>query len=173
MSFADSFLNDSAAMSGPEARVQWAVPAILFFVLAMSGTGQAHAQQPPGKTGVGVQFGQPGGVSVKLYRKPGFAYEGLAAWNLSDFFFLSGHALYERAIPDSPLGYYLGPGAVAGIQKKDSQSDLVVGVSGTFGVHFFVERYEIFLQVSPRFELFPGTEGHIGGGIGVRYYFRK
>lgn len=110
---------------------------------------------------------------MKLYRKPGFSYEALAAWNLSDFFFLSGHALYERTIPDSPLGYYLGPGGIAGIQKEDSQSDFVIGVSGTFGVHFFVERYEVFLQVNPRFELLPGTEGHIGGGIGVRYYFRK
>lgn len=160
-------------MDDPQARAPWAVTAIIVFVLAMTGAGRAHAQQPPGKTGVGVQFGQPGGVSVKLYRKPGFAYEGLAAWNLSDFFFLSGHALYERTIPDSPLGYYLGPGGIAGIQKEDSQSDFVVGVSGTFGVHFFVERYEVFLQVNPRFELLPGTEGHIGGGIGVRYYFRK
>ena len=133
-------------MGGPEARVQWAVPAILFFVLAMTGVGPAYAQQPPGKTGVGVQFGKPGGVSVKLYRKPGFAYEGLAAWNLSDFFFLSGHALHERTIPDSPLGYYLGPGAVAGIQKKDSQSDLVVGVSGTFGVHFLRSAMKCFYR---------------------------
>ncbi|MXW64250.1 MAG: hypothetical protein F4Y00_10550 [Bacteroidetes bacterium SB0662_bin_6] len=160
-------------MDDPKARAPWAVTAIIVFVLAMTGAGRAHAQQPPGKTGIGVQFGQPGGVSVKLYRKPGFAYEGLAAWNLSDFFFLSGHALYERTIPDSPLGYYLGPGGIAGIQQEDSQSDFVVGVSGTFGVHFFVERYEVFLQVNPRFELLPGTEGHIGGGIGVRYYFRK
>ena len=173
MSFANFFFNHGVAMDGSKARASWAVTAIMFFVLAATGAGQAHAQQPPGKTGVGVQFGQPGGVSVKLYRKPGFAYEGLAAWNLSDFFFLSGHALYERAIPDSPLGYYLGPGGIAGIQKEDSQSDFVVGVSGTFGVHFFVERYEVFLQVNPRFELLPGTEGHIGGGIGVRYYFRK
>ena len=164
-------------MDASKAGVQWTAAAITLCVLAMTGAGRAHAQQPAGKTGVGVQFGKPGGVSVKLYRRPGFAYEGLAAWNLSDFFFLSGHALYERAIPDSPLGYYLGPGAVAGIQKKDSQSDFVVGVSGTFGVHFFVERYEVFLQVNPRLNLLPGTTGHIGGGIGggigVRYYFRK
>ena len=159
-------------MDAPKARVTWAALIIPLFVLVITGTGRTYAQQPAGKTGVGVQFGKPGGVSVKLYRKPGFAYEGLAAWNLSDFFFLSGHALYERTIPDSPLGYYLGPGAAAGIQKKDSQSDFVIGVSGTFGVHFFVERYEIFLQVNPRFNLFPGTTGHIGGGIGVRYYFR-
>lgn len=160
-------------MDAPKTCALRTVTTIIFFVLAITGAGQAHAQQPPGKTGAGVQFGQPGGVSVKLYRKPEFAYEGLAAWNLNDFFFLSGHALYERAIPDSPLGYYLGPGAVAGIQKKDSQSDFVMGVSGTFGVHFFVERYEVFLQGSPRFELLPGTKGRIGGGIGVRYYFRK
>ncbi len=150
-----------------------AVAALTLCMLATTGTERIHAQQRPGSMAAGVQFGTPGGVSFKRYRKPRFAYEALASWNLNDFFFLSGHVLRERAIPASPLGYYFGPGVLAGAQQKDSQSDFVLGVSGTFGIHFFANRYEVFLQASPRLNLLPGTTGHLGGGIGVRYYFRK
>lgn len=132
-----------------------------------------HAQQRAGAMAAGVQFGKPGGVSVKRYRKPDVAFEGLASWNLSDFFFFAGHALRERGISASPLGYYFGPGVAAGVRRKESRSDFVLGVGGTFGVHFFANRYEVFLQANPRLDLLPGAVGRLGGSLGVRYYFRK
>ncbi len=157
----------------PSFKAKAALAALTLCMLATTGAERSHAQQRPGSMAAGVQLGAPGGVSFKRYLKPRFAYEGLAAWNFNNFFFLSGHALRERAIPDSPLGYYYGPGVAAGVQKEVSQSDFVLGVSGTFGVHFFANRYEVFLQVNPRLNLLPGTTGHFGGGIGVRYYFRE
>lgn len=132
----------------------------------------AQAQNPAGSVGVGGQLGEPSGISVKLYQRPAFAYEVLAAWDLADFFFLNGHALYERTIPDTPLRYYLGPGVLFGIREPDAdESDFVVGISGEFGVNFFVERYEVFVHLTPRLGVIPDTEGDVGGGIGLRYYF--
>lgn len=160
-------------MNVPNACALRTAAVLTLCMLATTGIEPAHAQRQAGSAGAGVQFGTPGGVSFKRYGKPRFAYEGLVAWNLNDFFFLSAHALQERTIPASPLGYYFGAGLATSIQKKESQEDFVVGVSGTFGVHFFADRYEIFLQANPRFDLLPGTAGHLGGGIGVRYYFRK
>ncbi len=160
-------------MNVPKACARRSVAVLALCMLATTGIEPVHAQQRAGSAAAGVQFGTPGGVSVKWRGKRGFAYEGLAAWNLSDFFFLSGHILRERAIPASPLGYYFGTGVATSIRKQESQGDFVLGVSGTFGVHFFANRYEVFLQANPRFDLLPGTAGHLGGGIGVRYYFRK
>lgn len=139
---------------------------------ALAFAGQAHSQSPPGSAGIGGQLGEPSGISFKLYQQPGFAYEILGAWDLDDFFFLNGHALYERAIPDSPLRYYLGPGVLLGIREDGTdESDFVVGISGEVGVNFFVERYEVFLHLTPRLGVIPDTEGDVGGGIGLRYYF--
>ena len=131
----------------------------------------AAAQDPASDIGIGGQIGEPSGVTLKLYQRPGFAYEFLAAWDLDTFFFLNGHALYERPIPDSPLRYYLGPGLIIGIrQDSGNETDLVVGISGQAGVNFFVERFEVFLHLTPRLDVIPSTDGEIGGGIGLRYY---
>lgn len=132
----------------------------------------AAAQSPPGDAGLGGQIGDPSGVTLKLYQRPGFAFDFLAAWDLDQFFFLNAHALYERSIPDSPLRYYLGPGVVIGVNEgPDDESDAVIGASGQFGVNFFVEQFEVFLQLTPRLNVIPDTDGHIGGGVGLRYYF--
>ena len=138
------------------------------FLAVVPAAGQA------GNVGLGGQIGDPSGVTLKLYEHPGFAYEFLAAWDLDDFFFLNAHVLFERSIPDSPLRYYLGPGVLIGFRETEpgrDEDDVVIGISGQFGVNFFVERFEVFLHLTPRLSVIPETDGDIGGGIGLRYYF--
>ncbi len=133
---------------------------------------------PAGRVGIGAQVGDPTGLSLKLYRRTtsgglfesAKAFSFLAAWDLDNFFFLSAHALYERPIPDSPLNYYLGPGAVVGIDDRRAGDDFVLGISGAFGLNFFTDRFEVFLELTPWIKLIPETDGSLGGGIGVRYY---
>lgn len=128
------------------------------------------AQEPAGDLGIGGQIGEPSGVTFKIYQRPTLAYEFLAAWDLDRFFYLNAHALYERPIPDSPLRYYFGPGIVLGVTDDSGSTDLVVGLSGQAGVNFFVERFEVFLHLTPRLDIIPSTDGEVGGGIGLRYY---
>lgn len=128
------------------------------------------SQDPAGSLGIGGQIGDPSGVTVKIYQRPTLAYELLAAWDLDRFFFLNAHALFERPIPDSPLRYYLGPGAILGIEDGGGNANLAVGISGQAGVNFFVERFEVFLHLTPRLAIIPSTVGDVGGGIGLRYY---
>lgn len=133
-----------------------------------------HAQSPAGRVGLGGQIGDPSGITLKVYQRPGFAYDLLAAWDLDQFFFLNAHALYETPIPDSPLRYYLGPGILIGFRDDHpfrDQDEVVVGISGQFGLNFFVEQFEVFLQLTPRLHVIPDTDGDIGGGVGLRYYF--
>ncbi len=135
---------------------------------------------PVSSLGIGGQVGDPSGVSLKIYRKKdgkgifksAKAYSFLAAWDLEDFFFLNAHALYEKPVPDSPLNYYLGPGAIVGVDDRPaSDVELVLGISGSFGLNFFTEHFEVYLELTPWIKIVPETEGELGGGIGLRYYF--
>ena len=137
---------------------------------------QAPTQLPPARFGLGGQIGNPGGVSLKLYRSSRASYASrtsysiLAAWDLGESFFVHAHRLIERPLPDSPLNYVLGPGAVLGLEDR-ANTDLVLGLSALVGLNFFLEHFEVFLQITPRLLVIPRTQARLGGGIGLRYYF--
>jgi hypothetical protein len=143
-----------------------------------AGLAAPAAAQPAGRAfGLGGQIGRPSGVTLKRYR-PGpsgllrraDAFTLLAAWDLEEVFFLNAHLLRERPIPESPLRYFYGPGLVLGFEDT-RRAGLVLGVSGAFGVNFFRENFEVYLQITPRLNLFPNTHGAFDAGIGMRYYF--
>lgn len=140
----------------------------LVCIAAIPATAQTNT--PAGTVGLGGQVGSPSGITLKWYDRPGFAYDVLAAWDLDDFLFLNVHGLFERPIPDSPLNYYFGPGAYIGIEEG-RDDDIVLGISGNFGLNFFAAPFEVFLQLTPRLNLIPDTDGDFGGGVGLRYYF--
>jgi hypothetical protein len=145
--------------------------ALLIGVGISSSGAMAQTNTPPGSWGLGGQIGSPSGISLKWYDAPGRAYELLGAWDLDDFFFLNLHMLFERPLPESPLNFYYGPGAFIGVHERRRDDDLVLGISGNFGLNFFTERFEVFLHLTPRLNLVPNTNGRIGGGVGIRYYF--
>jgi hypothetical protein len=137
----------------------------------------AQAQRTTGATGLGVQAGDPSGVTLKLYNADQPSYDFLAAWSLTDndFFFLNAHALFERSLSaedvEQPVQWYIGPGAYIGVSDNGG-SEAGLGVSGTIGIDILLdERFEVYLQATPRFELIRETEPHLGGGLGFRYYF--
>ncbi len=130
----------------------------------------AQSTTPPGSVGLGGQIGDPSGITLKWYDRPGRAYELLGAWDLDDFLFLNLHYLFERPIQNSPLNLFLGPGVYIGVEDR-RDSELVVGASATFGLNFFAEQFEVFLQLTPRLNVVPNTRGDLGGGVGLRYYF--
>lgn len=135
---------------------------------------------PPSRVGLGIQVGDPSGISLKVYRRSATrkgllgtvnAYSFLAAWNLDRFFYLNAHALRERALEDSPLNYYIGPGLIVGIRDDTrSSNDFVAGVSAEGGLNFFTERFEVFLGLTPWFRVLPDPGLYLGGGVGLRFY---
>lgn len=130
----------------------------------------AQAQRTSGAAGIGGQIGSPSGVTVKLYNAGGPSYDFLAAWDLNEFFFLNAHAQFSqpiRANNISGLEWYAGPGAFIGVDDNDA----ALGLSGRIGVSWMANEYiEVFGQLTPRLNLAPDTDGHFGGGIGLRYY---
>jgi len=152
---------------------------LAFAALVCSGlflaTHPAQAQRASGAAGLGVQAGEPSGVTLKIYNPNRPSYDFLAAWSFDGFLFLNAHALFERPLSaenvDQPLQWYIGPGAYVGIDD-DGGSEAGLGVSGTIGVDILLnDHFELYVQATPRFELVRETEPRMGGGLGLRYYF--
>ncbi len=149
---------------------------VVFFVMGLCAASlPAQAQRAPGAAGLGVQAGEPSGVTLKIYNPNQPSYDFLAAWSFDNFFFLNAHILFERRLSpenvEQPVQWYIGPGAYIGV-SDDPGAEAGLGVSGTIGIDILLaDQFELYLQATPRFELVRETEPFLGGGIGLRYYF--
>ncbi len=130
------------------------------------------AQREYGDVGIGVQFGQPTGLTLKIYR-PVASFDLLAAWDWDDFFFLNIHSIYDVHLNDqNTVHFFYGPGAFIGIRERSEINDEVeLGVSGSLGLDLMIQKFELFLQATPRLALLKSTDFDMGGGIGFRIYF--
>ena len=70
----------------------------LSLLLVLAGTSLAHAQRTTGSVGFGGQIGETSGLTLKVYNETALSYDFLAAWDLDDFFFLNGRALWNQDI---------------------------------------------------------------------------
>lgn len=145
------------------------IPLLLIACVLFTVNNETQAQVIGRNVGVGGQIGEPSGITLKIYQRPGFAYDFLAAWDFDEYFLINVHGIFEHSLSDSPLNYYLGPGAFVTFRDR-REDDVSVGISGNFGINFFVERFEVFLQITPRLNILPDTDGDLGGGVGLRYY---
>jgi len=156
------------------APLRWIFAALLVAGLCAAPL-SAQAQRTPGAAGLGVQAGEPSGVTLKVYHPSRPSYDVLAAWSFDDFFFLNGRVLFEQPLEienvEPPVQWFIGPGAYVGIYDNE-ESEAGLGVSGTVGLDILLaEHFELYIQATPRFELVRETEPDIGGGLGLRYYF--
>lgn len=149
---------------------------VLFAAALCAASLPAQAQRTPGTAGIGVQAGEPSGITLKIYNPDRPSYDFLAAWSFvgDNSFFLNAHALFERSLftenVEQPVQWYIGPGAYIGI-SDEAGPEAGLGISGTIGLDILLaDRFELFVQATPRFELVRETEPHIGGGLGLRYY---
>lgn len=130
-----------------------------------------QAQRSEGRFGVGAQAGQPSGLTAKLYRHAQLAYNAAVVWNLRDVVFADLYRTHEFPLPNSPLHLLLGPGIFAGTEGPPFENAFTLGISGAFGLNFFKERFEVFVQATPRMRLYPETQARLGGSVGLRYFF--
>jgi hypothetical protein len=167
--YLDHFNADAAASAVTRL---FAVSVALMLMMSLGSAQQAHAQRAPGDVGIGGQVGSPSGVTLKVYR-PGFpSYDILAAWDLNEFFFVNVHGLYERHLGNSErVHFFFGPGGFVGVDQEPEEDELIAGASGRLGLNVIIERFEIYAQITPRISVVPDTEGDVGGGVGLRYYF--
>jgi|APTNR8051073442_1049403.scaffolds.fasta_scaffold00856_8 hypothetical protein len=144
-----------------------------FLLLSLLFVTQISAQ----KVGIGVQLGRPSGLTLKVHKPSAMSVDILAAWDLDDFFFVNVHGLWEKPISgDGKFRFFYGPGAFLGVYDDDrgnrfGDDEISVGISGTIGLSVWIDRLELYLQVTPRVAVLERTEADVGGGFGLRFYF--
>jgi hypothetical protein len=129
--------------------------------------------------GVGVHVGDPTGLSVQWRGGGSMAGDLLVAYNLDDYLFASLHGLWFKPLDSGQkLSFYYGPGAYLYLRGddwrgrwRDEDGDARLGISGNFGLSLRVSRLDFFLQLTPRFSVFPATGFGAGGGLGGRFWF--
>ena len=137
--------------------------------LLLFGAAPLHAQRSKGTVTLGLQIGQPGGVTGKIYRSPNTAYTGLITTNGDDFAALYLHRLHERPLPDSLLHLYVGPGLLVGLERLPETPSPLVGLSTQIGLNFYAERFEVFIMTTPTIRFLPNFTPTLGGSVGLRY----
>lgn len=134
----------------------------------------AQAQRTPGMVGIGGQFGEPSGLSLKIYNPNRASGDFLAAWDFNEYVFMNGHATFERHLNNRGTAhFYFGPGAFIEFRDRagDQEDDVEGGLSAKFGLGFLFNQIEIFGNITPRLQVTPSTQGELGGGVGLRVYF--
>jgi len=133
---------------------------------------QAQAQRRSGDVGIGLQLGQPSGLSLAVYRPNSIGLDILAAWDLDDFFYVNPHGIFTTRLGDGDRFHlFFGPGAYVGIFERPQASEAIrLGLSATGGLSVMFDILEIYARITPRLPLFDETNTHIGGGVGIRLY---
>jgi hypothetical protein len=125
----------------------------------------------PGPASVGAQVGRPGGLAVRLYRSDRVAYDAVFTTDLDERVLLSLHRVWEWPLPESSLIAFAGPGLLLGTDAIAQRSQAAAYGSVSAGLHFYAERFDVFLHVTPRLRFLPDVDAQLGGGVGLRYHF--
>lgn len=124
--------------------------------------------------GLGLTFGEPTGLSAKMWTSERTAIDAAVAWSFSGVgwlhvqadFLMHNYDLID--VSEGALPVYYGAGAYVAFS-----SDLGLGARVPLGLayHFEGAPVEIFAEIAPGLALLPDIGFYIGGGIGARYYF--
>ena len=124
--------------------------------------------------GLGLVFGEPTGLSAKLWTSERTALDAAVAWSfvgsgwlhMQADFVMHNYELFE--VSEGALPLYYGVGAFIGLA-----TDLNLGARVPLGLAYQFEGapVDIFAEIAPGIGLLPEIKFYIGGGIGARYFF--
>ena len=145
----------------------------LFFVFTLALLSIGLFGQNSG-LGLGVIFGEPTGISAKLWTSERTAVDGAVAWSFAGAgwlhihtdFLIHNYDLIE--VSQGALPVYFGLGAIVTLASNPG-----LGARVPFGLAYQFEEapLDIFVEVVPGLSLFPGIGFYMSGGIGIRYFF--
>ena len=160
---------------------------VVFFMLSMVSAAAAQDDKTSvsssssggvehGKFGIGVIFGEPTGLSAKMWTTKSTGFDLGLAWSFSgeghfhihvDYLF-HNFGLFD--VSKGSLPVYIGIGGR--MLFRDNQDDKI-GVRFPIGIEYYFEGWPVavFGEIVPILDLAPSTDGEINGGLGVRFYF--
>jgi hypothetical protein len=155
---------------------------VVSFTLALAPPA-AHA----GNFGLGVIAGEPTGVSFKLWLDGRHAVDAGIGWSISENASLHIHGDYlwhhfgllSQSQVRGRLPVYYGVGARLKMQAEDgghhgsNDDDALFGVRFPLGIAWIAPSapIDVFVEIAPILDLFPGTDLSFNAATGVRYWF--
>ena len=144
-----------------------------FILLAVLLSGTGAAAQDSG-VGIGLVLGDPTGVSGKMWIAGNSAVDAAAAWSFGqtsaihfhiDYLY---HLLSLLKVPKGKLPFYFGVGG-----RVKLETDIRIGVRVPVGIAYIFETVplDIFLEIAPIVDLYPGTAFTANACLGIRYFF--
>jgi len=129
----------------------------------------------PGLFELGLNIGQPSGISLKVWIDKNGAVEGLAAWDFNAVEFVASLD-YLFTFPDilklqtTSFPLFVG---VGGFAQIGTGSTPTIGLRVPLGILFVFARapIEIQLDVVPGMTVYPATKPVLMGGFAIRYCF--
>ncbi len=124
--------------------------------------------------GIGVIFGEPTGLSGKMWTTKNTGFDLGLAWSFSGdgHFHIHGDYLFHNFglfdVDKGALPVYVGIGG-----RIRFEDDTRVGVRFPVGLEYFFQDWPlaVFAEIVPILDLAPSTKGDVNGGMGVRFYF--
>lgn len=147
---------------------------------AQDDTSGAASSSPAGSAqgnfGLGVIFGEPTGLTGKIWTTENTGFDLGAAWSFSGdgHFHIYGDYLFHNFglfdVSKGSLPVYIG---IGGRMMFRENADDKIGVRFPIGLEYFFEDWPVavFGEIVPILDLAPETKGDVSGGIGVRFYF--
>ena len=129
-----------------------------------------------GNFGIGVIFGEPTGLTAKMWTTENTGFDLGVAWSWSGngHFHIYGDYLFHNFslfdVSKGTLPVYIGLGArMLFREDKDDK----IGIRFPIGIEYYFDEWPVavFGEVVPILDLAPSTTGDVSGGIGVRFYF--
>lgn len=144
----------------------------LIIVFSIILTSSAYSQYKG--FGLGIIFGEPTGISAKLWSGSNNSFNFAAAWSFKE----DGHLLLQAdyvwhnfdliAVKSGRLPLYFGIGG-----RTIFADDPLLGVRVPVGLNYQFETapVDLFFELVPILDLIPSTNFDFGGGLGVRFWF--
>jgi hypothetical protein len=159
--------------------VQGVKHTIMFIIIVAISQVAWAAPSKPGVFELGVNLGEPSGVSAKLWLDGTSALEGIAAWAFTQgAFAFSVDYLYSFPtlvkVQTTSFPVFVGIGGVARITAGGGgPAPVTIGLRVPLGIlyQFVKVPLEVSLDVVPGLNLFPDTSFLAMGGLAIRYRF--
>ena len=143
-----------------------------------AGATYAQTGHQGGNTGVGLIFGEPSGLSLKVWTSRTIAFDAAAAWSFvsGGSFQVHGDMLFHSFdlfnVERGRMALFYGFGARLKT-KTDSDPNVRFSFRVPLGISYEFEGapIELFFEIAPMLDVAPKTEASVGGGMGFRYYF--
>lgn len=139
----------------------------------------SQAYYERGSLGMGIQLGEPTGLTLKYKLTPSTALDATAGYNFlgkritgqADFLVIFPIEVYR-----GELSIYLGMGLVAGTDTTSAEGSAFEGgiyIAGQvpLGAEYKPGIVGLYAEGDLRLNFFPDNNLGYGGGIGLRFYF--